>query len=83
MAFLPGDIGQRIRELREQRDIKQDKLAEILNINKATLSRIERGETKTVGSDILMKLAEYFGVSIDFLVGRPQKILCNRQSMTV
>ena len=69
MAFLPGDIGQRIRELREQRDIKQEKLAELLNINKATLSRIERGETKTVGSDILMKLAEYFGVSIDFLVG--------------
>jgi len=69
MAFLPGDIGQRIRELREQRDIKQEQLAEILNINKATLSRIERGETKTVGSDILMKLAEYFGVSIDFLVG--------------
>ena len=69
MAFLPGDIGQRIRELREQRDIKQEQLAEILNINKTTLSRIERGETKTVGSDILMKLAEYFGVSIDFLVG--------------
>ena len=69
MSFLPGDIGQRIRELREQRDIKQEKLAEILNINKATLSRIERGETKTVGSDILMKLAEYFGVSLDFLVG--------------
>lgn len=69
MAFLPGDIGQRIRELREQRDIKQEKLAEILNINKATLSRIERGETKTVGSDILMALAERFNVSVDFLVG--------------
>ena len=69
MAFLPGDIVQRIRELREQRDIKQEKLAEILNINKATLSRIERGETKTVGSDILMTLAEHFNVSVDFLVG--------------
>ena len=69
MAFLPGDMGQRIRELREQRDIKQEKLAEILNINKATLSRIERGETKTVGSDILMTLAEHFNVSVDFLVG--------------
>lgn len=69
MAFLPGDIGQRIKELREQRDIKQEKLAEILNINKATLSRIERGETKTVGSDILMTLAEHFNVSVDFLVG--------------
>lgn len=69
MAFLPGDIGQRIRELREQRDIKQEKLAEILNINKATLSRIERGETKTVGSDILVALAEHFNVSVDFLVG--------------
>ena len=69
MAYLPGDIGQRIRELREQRDIKQEKLAEILNINKATLSRIERGETKTVGSDILMTLAEHFNVSVDFLVG--------------
>ena len=69
MAFLPGNIGQRIKELREQRDINQEKLAEILNINKATLSRIERGETKTVGSDILMTLAEYFNVSVDFLVG--------------
>jgi transcriptional regulator with XRE-family HTH domain len=69
MAFLPGNIGQRIKELREQRDIKQEKLAEILNINKATLSRIERGETKTVGSDILMALAEHFNVSVDFLVG--------------
>ena len=69
MAFLPGDIGQRIKELREQRDIKQEKLAEILNINKATLSRIERGETKTVGSDISMALAEHFNVSVDFLVG--------------
>jgi transcriptional regulator with XRE-family HTH domain len=69
MAFLPGDIGQRIRELREERDMKQEKLAEILNINKATLSRIERGETKTVGSDILMALAEHFNVSVDFLVG--------------
>ena len=69
MAFLPGNIGQRIKELREQRDINQEKLAEILNINKATLSRIERGETKTVGSDILMTLAEHFNVSVDFLVG--------------
>lgn len=69
MAFLPGDIGQRIKELREQRGINQEKLAEILNINKATLSRIERGETKTVGSDILMALAERFNVSVDFLVG--------------
>lgn len=69
MAYLPGDIGQRIRELREQRKMSQEALAEVLNINKATLSRIERGETKTVGSDILMALAEHFGVSIDFLVG--------------
>jgi transcriptional regulator with XRE-family HTH domain len=69
MAFLPGNIGQRIKELREQRDINQEKLAEILNINKATLSRIERGETKTVGSNILMTLAEHFNVSVDFLVG--------------
>ena len=69
MAFLPGNIGQRIKELREQRDMSQEKLAAILNINKATLSRIENGGTKTVGSDILMTLAECFNVSVDFLVG--------------
>ena len=45
MAFLPGNIGQRIRELREQRKISQEELAVILNISKGTLSRIERGET--------------------------------------
>ena len=69
MAYLPGDIGQRIKELREQSKMSQAALAEVLHINKATLSRIESGETKTVGSDILMGLAEHFGVSIDFLVG--------------
>ena len=69
MAYLPGDIGQRIRELREQSKMSQAALAEVLHINKATLGRIESGETKSVGSDILKGLAEHFGVSIDFLVG--------------
>lgn len=69
MAFLPGNLGQRVGELREKAGLNQTQLAMELGVNKGTISRIEQNETKSVGSDILMKLAEYFGVSIDFLVG--------------
>lgn len=59
----------RIRDLREDRDLKQDELARAVGIDQRTISNYETGKTKP-DSEALIKLADFFGVSIDFLVGR-------------
>ena len=57
-------IGNKIRELREKRNLTQEELAEYLNTTSQTVSRYEIGDRKT-NQDILYKLAEYFKVSIN------------------
>lgn len=57
-------IGNKIRNLREQRNLTQEEIAEYLNTTPQTISRYEIGDRKT-NQDILFKLAEYFKVSIN------------------
>ena len=59
----------RLREIRKSRGISQLRLAMDLNMNQNTISRYETGEREPGISD-LIKIADYFGVSIDYLVGR-------------
>ena len=59
----------RLKELRKQKGISQLKLAVDLNTNQNTISRYETGEREP-GIAELIKIADYFNVSIDFLVGR-------------
>ncbi len=59
----------RIKELRKARKISQLKMALDLNTNQNTISRYETGEREPSISD-LIKIADYFGVSIDYLVER-------------
>ena len=59
----------RLKELRKSRGISQLKLAMDLNTNQNTISRYETGAREPGISD-LIKLADYFDVSIDYLVGR-------------
>ena len=59
----------RLRELRKSRGISQLKLAIDLNMNQNTISRYETGDREPGISD-LIKIADYFEVSIDYLVGR-------------
>lgn len=66
---LPGSINNRIHELRERDKMTQADLASRLGISPSTLGRIEKGEIGKVSSDILVKLAQIFQVSTDFLVG--------------
>ena len=58
----------RIRELREDRDFKQKEIAKILNCTQQTYSRYETGEI-TIDIYSLIKLSEFYNVSIDYLVG--------------
>lgn len=59
----------RIKDLREDRDMRQIDLANAVGIDQRTLSNYETGKTKP-DSDSLIKLADFFNVSIDYLVGR-------------
>lgn len=59
----------RLRELRENRQLHQTDVANATGINQKTLSNYENGVTDP-NSYALIKLADFFNVSIDYLVGR-------------
>ena len=82
--YLPGNISDRIRELRERDKMTQTDLAAKLDISPSTLGRIEKGEIGKVSSDKLIKLAQIFGVTTDFLLGitdSPDRASCNAQEL--
>ena len=62
-------LSENIKNLRKAKGISQLKLALDLNTNQNTVSRYETGEREPSISD-LIKIADYFNVSIDYLVGR-------------
>lgn len=67
---LEGNLTERLRELREEHGYKsRNKLADVIGIDRTTYGRIENGSTKTISSDILVKLAELYGVSADYILG--------------
>lgn len=59
----------RIKDLREDADMRQIDLANAVGIDQRTISNYETGKTYP-DSFALIKLADYFKVSIDYLVGR-------------
>ena len=61
-----------LQDLREDRDITRKDLATTLNISVSTLGMYEQGRREP-NIDMLIKMADYFDVSIDFLVGRSFK----------
>lgn len=58
---------QRIRDLREDNDLTQNQIATLLNISQSTYSRYENGELE-IPIQTLIKLANYYNTSIDYLV---------------
>lgn len=59
----------RIRDLREDRDLKQKQVADYLMCDQSLYSKYERGE-RPLPLDYACKLADYYGVSVDYLVCR-------------
>ncbi|MBR3909315.1 MAG: helix-turn-helix transcriptional regulator [Clostridia bacterium] len=59
---------ERIRNLREDRDLKQKQLAEYLKIHQTTYSDYELGNLN-VPIEVLIKLAKLYNTSIDYIVG--------------
>lgn len=67
----------RIKELRKKKGISQQRLATDLNTTQNTISRYETGEREP-GIDELIKIADYFHVSVDYLIGRTENPKMNR-----
>ena len=62
-------IYRRIRDLREDLDMTQTEIADILNISQRTYSRYENDE-RAIPVEILYQLADFHKTSIDYLIGR-------------
>ena len=63
---------ENIRNLREDADKTQTEIAEYLNIKQTTYSKYELGKIN-VPIEMLIKIADYYDVSLDYLVGRKKK----------
>ena len=59
----------RLKDLRKEKKVTQLQLAMALNMSQNTISRYETGE-RQAGYNELIKIADYFNVSIDYLLGR-------------
>ncbi len=60
---------QRIRDLREDNDLLQKDLADYLKCTQVSYSHYELGK-RDIPSNILIKLADYYSTSVDYLLGR-------------
>jgi len=58
----------RIRNLREDKDLKQRELANYLNCSQQVYSNYELGQ-RDIPTDVLIKLASYYQVSVDYILG--------------
>ena len=63
---------QRIRELREDHDLTQKKVADMLGMSQTGYSKYETGEND-IPTAVLIKLADFYKTSIDYLLGRTDK----------
>ncbi|AVM23232.1 helix-turn-helix domain-containing protein [Bacillus pumilus] len=66
---MKNKLGERIKKLREKNDWSLRELESRVNINYSVLSRIESGKRPVTDGELL-KFADIFDVSIDYLVGR-------------
>lgn len=64
---------QRLRDLREDKDLRQVDVADLLGISQTVYSRYERGDL-TITVPHLLQLADFYQTSVDYLLGRTSQI---------
>ena len=62
-------FGERLASLRNSRAVSQQALADVLGVGKSAVSMMESGN-RAASADVLIALADYFDVSLDYLCGR-------------
>ena len=68
---------QRIQDLRTDADMSQKQLSEILHISQRSYSNYETG-SRNIPVEMLIRLANYYDISVDYLVGRTDKKEMNK-----
>ena len=62
-------IAERLKDLRKDRGLTLEALAEVTNISKSALGTYETGEFKDISPFSIVKLAKFYGVTTDYLMG--------------
>lgn len=70
MAELPGNVHGKIGDLRIKKGLTKKQVSEDLGIPASQLTRIENEDIKSIGHELVIKFADYFGVSTDYLLGK-------------
>jgi len=65
-------VARRITDLRTSMNLSQNKMSKEFGISQSALNRYEHNQT-SVPDDVLMKYAEFFDVSLDYIFGRTDK----------
>ena len=73
-------FGDRLKELRISKNLSQEELSNILNVRKSSISNWETGKA-TPTFDMLTKIAQYFGVTIDYLLNFTQEDMDNMEKL--
>jgi len=76
------DYRKRLLDLRTDKDLKQEDIAKILNTTKQSYSNYERGYRK-LSIDDLMKLADFYNVSTDYILGRTDNPEMNKSTTNI
>lgn len=64
-------LGQRLKDLREEKGLTQEALGELVNLTKANISKYESGKLEP-NIDTINFLASFFNVTVDYLLGRTE-----------
>ena len=70
-------IIRRIRELREDADLTQTEIGKVLGIGQRTYAYYENGG-RTIPIELLISLADYYNVSVDYILGRTDNKKMNK-----
>ncbi len=62
-------VYRRIRDLREDKDLSQEKMGKVLSCSQRVYSNYERGDLD-IPTETLIKIADFHGVSVDYLLNR-------------
>lgn len=79
---MTATLGNKIKNLREKNNLSQKELAKILNIANSTLSQYE-SDVRVPSDDIKILIADYFNVSLDYLLGRPNTYNVSKEKSKV
>ena len=67
------NFSQRLKELRKQRKITQETLAKIIGVERSSIGKYE-SSTTIPSNETLIKIANYFNVSTDYLLGNEKEL---------